>query len=137
MNREEIYIFLRENPFFCLATAESGIPHVRTLLLHKADETGIYFMVGKFKDVYRQLSLNPEVEICFSDDSRQVRIHGLVENLDKELDLKKEIAGARPFMKPWIEQYGYKYMAVFRLREGMATVWTLEAEFRPKDYIQL
>jgi hypothetical protein len=40
-------------------------------------------------------------------------------------------------MKPWIEQYGYKYMAVFRLREGMATVWTLEAEFRPKDYIQL
>lgn len=46
MNKEEILQFLNENPAFALATCDGNIPHVRTLLLHKADETGIYIMVG-------------------------------------------------------------------------------------------
>jgi pyridoxamine 5'-phosphate oxidase len=137
MTKEEILKFLNENPAFSLATCEGTIPHVRTLMLHKADETGIYFMVGKFKDVYRQLSLNPSVELCFHRDNFQVRISGKVEKLDKDLDLKKEILEARPFMKPWIDQVGYKYMAVFRVNNGVATTWSLATEMQPKDSIGL
>jgi pyridoxamine 5'-phosphate oxidase len=137
MTKEEILKFLNQNPAFCLATCEGTIPHARTLMLHKADETGIYFMVVKFKDVYRQLSLNPSVELCFHRDNFQVRISGKVEKLDKDLDLKKEILEARPFMKPWIEQVGFKYMAVFRVKEGVATTWSLETEMQPKDSIRL
>jgi uncharacterized pyridoxamine 5'-phosphate oxidase family protein len=137
MTTEQILQFLNENPAFSLATCEGSTPHVRTLMLHKADETGIYFMVGKFKDVYRQLSLNPSVELCFHKDNFQVRIIGKVENLDKDLDLKKEILEARPFMKPWIDQVGFKYMAVFRLTNGVATTWSLETEMQPKDSILL
>lgn len=137
MTKEEILKFLNENPYFSLATADGNIPHVRTLMLHKADETGIYFMVGKFKDVYRQLSLNPNAELCFHNYRFQVRINGKVENLDKDIDLKKEITEARPFMKPWIERVGYKYMAVFRLQGGSATTWSLEKELEPKTFINL
>jgi pyridoxamine 5'-phosphate oxidase len=137
MTKEEILKFLNENPSFSLATCDGSIPHVRILMLHKADETGIYFMVGKFKDVYRQLSLNPSVELCFHKDNFQVRISGKVEKLDKDPDLKKEILEARPFLKPWIEQVGFKYMAVFRVKEGIATTWSLETELQPKSIIQL
>jgi uncharacterized pyridoxamine 5'-phosphate oxidase family protein len=137
MNKEEILQFLNENPAFSLATCEGNVPHVRTLLLHKADETGIYLMVGKFKDVYRQLSVNPYVELCFHNSDFQVRISGQLENLDKDLNLKKEILSVRPFMAPWIEQFGFKYMAVFRLRYGKAVTWSLETELLPKVVIQL
>ena len=137
MNKEEILKFLNDNPAFSLATSDGNIPHVRTLLLHKADESGIYFMVGKFKDVYRQLSLNPNVELCFHNDNFQVRIAGMVESLDKDLDLKKEILSARPFMKPWIDNVGFKHMAVFRIKNGIATTWSLETETQPKTFLEL
>jgi uncharacterized pyridoxamine 5'-phosphate oxidase family protein len=137
MTKEEILQFVNDNPSFSLATCDGNIPHVRTLLLHKADETGIYFMVGKFKDVYRQLSINPYVELCFHNKKFQVRISGQVENLDKDLELKKEVLSVRPFMTPWIEQVGFKYMAVFRLRYGKAVIWTLETELQPKIHIDL
>jgi len=137
MNKEEILQFLNENPAFSLATSDGNIPHVRTLLLHKADETGIYLMVGKFKDVYRQLCTNPYVELCFHNANLQVRITGQVENLDKDLELKKEILSVRPFMTSWIEQVGFKYMAVFRVRYGKAFTWSLDKELQPKVYVQL
>ena len=137
MTKEDILRFLNENPSFSLATCDGNIPHVRTLQLHKADESGIYFMVGKFKDVYRQLSINPYVELCFHKDNFQVRISGQVENLDKDLDLKKEILSVRPFMASWIEQVGFKYMAVFRLRYGKAVTWSLETELQPKTIVEL
>lgn len=137
MNKEEILRFLNENPEFSLATSDGNIPHVRTLQLHKADESGIYFMVGKFKDVYRQLSINPYVELCFHREKIQVRITGQVENLDKDLDLKKEILSVRPFMTSWIEQVGFKYMAVFRVRYGKAFSWSLETELQPKVIVDL
>jgi pyridoxamine 5'-phosphate oxidase len=137
MTKEGILKFLNENPSFSLATSEGTTPHVRILMLHKADETGIYFMVGKFKDVYRQLSLNPSVELCFHKDNFQVRIRGTVEKLDKDPDLKKEILEVRPFLKPWIDQVGFKYMAVFRVRNGVASTWSLEKEMQPKDSILL
>jgi uncharacterized pyridoxamine 5'-phosphate oxidase family protein len=137
MTKEEVLQFLNENPAFSLATSDGNVPHVRTLQLHKADETGIYLMVGKFKDVYRQLSVNPYVELCFHNADFQVRISGQVENLDKDLELKKEILSARPFLTQWIEQVGFKYMAVFRLRYGKAITWSRETELNPKVVIQL
>ena len=137
MRKEEIFEFLTQNPAFAIATTDGSTPHVRTLWLHKADESGIYFMVGKFKDVYRQLSLNPNVELCFHNDKDQVRISGKVENLDKDLSLKQEILEARPFMKPWIDQFGFKYMAVFRLKNGIATPWNLETEMLRKETFEL
>jgi uncharacterized pyridoxamine 5'-phosphate oxidase family protein len=94
-------------------------------------------MVGKFKDVYRQLSVNSYVELCFHKGTTQVRVSGQVENLDKDQELKKEILAARPFMAPWVEQYGLKYMAVYRLKCGTATTWSLENELKPKTTIQL
>lgn len=64
--KQEIFEHFNTSPAFHLATVEDGKPHVRGMLLFKADERGVIFHTGKFKDVFRQIQANPNVEICFS-----------------------------------------------------------------------
>lgn len=140
MDKNEIFAFLQSNPAFHLGTTEADQPRVRGMLLYKGDEKGIIFHTGKMKDVHRQLSNNPKVELCFNNyqDHIQVRIMGVVE-LIEDLELKKEIVNSpgREFLKPWIEKMGYETFAVCKLRNGRATVWTMETNFEPKSYIDL
>ncbi|MEW6586544.1 MAG: pyridoxamine 5'-phosphate oxidase family protein, partial [Nitrospirota bacterium] len=97
MNRNEIFAFLNANPVFHLATVEGDKPHVRGLLLYRADENGILFHTGKNKDLHKQLSANPNVEMSFNNNKfeelTQIRISGSAE-LDEDMELKKEIVRA-------------------------------------------
>ncbi len=140
MNKTEIFTFLNANPVFHLATIEGDKPHVRGLLLYRADENGIVFHTGKNKDLHRQLTGNPNVEMSFNngkfEDLIQIRVSGSVE-LVEDLDLKREIVQKRDFMKPWVEQWGYDFLAVYRLKRGIATVWTMKTNFEPKTFIEL
>ena len=140
MNKAEIFDFLNANPVFHLATVEGTRPHVRGMLMYRADEHGIIFHTGKMKDLHRQLTANPNVELCFSngkfDDLVQVRISGAVE-LVEDLELKKEIVQKREFLKPWVEQAGYEPLAVYRMKKGVAVVWTMKTNLAPKEYVEL
>jgi len=140
MNKNEILGFLNANPIFHLATVEGDKPHVRGMLLYSADENGIIFHTGKGKDLHRQLTANPNVELSFNngsfDDLIQIRVGGAVE-LVEDIELKKEIVEKREFLKPWAEKMGYEFMAVYRLKKGVATVWTMRTNFEPKEYIDL
>lgn len=59
MTKEEMFKIMNENMAFHLATSVDGQPHVRGMLLFRADENGIIFHTGKFKDLYEQLKKNP------------------------------------------------------------------------------
>lgn len=138
MNRNEIFKFLNDNPAFHLATAEDNKPHVRAMLLYCADQNGIVFTTGKTKDLDKQLSANPQTELCFNNyqDNIQIRIEGSVQCVE-DLEFKKEIVAKREFLKPWVERMGYEMLSVYRLKNGAATVWTFETNFTPKTYIRL
>jgi pyridoxamine 5'-phosphate oxidase len=140
MTKNEILNFLNNNPVFHLATVEGNKPHVRGLLLYRADQSGILFHTGKTKDLHRQLTANPNVEMCFNNgkfqDLIQIRVSGTVE-LEEDLELKKEIVQKREFLKPWIERDGYGLLVVYRMKKGMATVWSMETNFAPKEFIEL
>jgi pyridoxamine 5'-phosphate oxidase len=140
MTKNEILDFLNANPVFHLATVEGNKPHVRGLLLYRADESGILFHTGKTKDLHRQLTANPNVEMCFNNgkfqDLIQIRVSGTVEPVE-DLELKKEIVQKREFLKPWIERDGYGLLVVYRMKKGMATVWSMETNFAPKKFIEL
>lgn len=71
------------------------------MMLYRADENGVIFCTGREKDVNKQLSANPAVELCFynAEQGRQVRIEGTVEMLD-DLELKKQVVEAFSFLKP-------------------------------------
>ena len=138
MNKEEIRAFITQNPFFCLATVEDGKPRVRTIMLFRVEEDGILFHTGKNKDLYRQLLDHPEVELCFFTSNKpfQVRVTGIAELVD-DLELKKEIVENREFLRPWVESEGYDPLAPFRVRDCIATVWTMDLNFAPKKYVRL
>ncbi|MCC6346546.1 MAG: pyridoxamine 5'-phosphate oxidase family protein [Nitrospirales bacterium] len=140
MNKREIFEFLNAFPMFHLATVEGNHPRVRAMLLYRADENGIIFNGAKGKDLHKQLTKDPQVEMCFTDTNfetlKQVRVSGTVE-LVEDLALKKEIIEKREFLKPWIEQVGYEPLAVYRMRKATATVWTLADNFAPKEFIEL
>jgi len=112
MDKNEIFAFINANQICFLATVEGKKPRVRGMMPYRADEKGIIFHTGKMKDLTKQLQANPEVELCFfnAESNTQVRVSGKAEFVD-DLNLKKEIVEKRPFMKPWIEQFGYEPLA--------------------------
>jgi pyridoxamine 5'-phosphate oxidase len=138
MTKEDVFEFIRKNPIFGLATADDNKPHVRMMMLYRADENGIIFNTGENKDVHRQLSANPQIEMCFysAGEQRQVRIKGTVEVLE-DLELKKQVVRDYPFLKEWVDREGYDVLIVYCLRNGRATAWTMKTNFQPKEYIQL
>jgi pyridoxamine 5'-phosphate oxidase len=140
MIKSEIFAFLNANPVFHLATIEGNKPHVRGMYLYRADENGILFHTGKGKDLHRQLTDNPAVEMSFNNgklaDLIQIRISGTVE-LVEDRALKEEIVQKRIFLKPWVERDGYETLAVYRTKKGLATIWTMKDNFAPKEFIEL
>ena len=138
MTKKEILEFVTKNPVFSLATTDGNQPHVRTIMLYKADENGIIFCTGRDKAVHRQLQANPAAELCFynAEQGLQVRIEGAVEVLD-DLELKKNIVEAFSFLKPWVDSQGYEVMICYCLKNAKAVTWTMETNYDPKQYIQL
>jgi uncharacterized pyridoxamine 5'-phosphate oxidase family protein len=140
MTKQELFAFMNSNPAFSLATVENGKPHVRGLLLYRADEDGIVFHTGKMKDLHKQLTHDPSVEMCFVNSGpanlAEVRVSGKAE-LVEDINLKKEIVSRREFLKPWVELAGYDPMAVYRIVHGVAVAWTFAANLAPKEPVNL
>jgi uncharacterized pyridoxamine 5'-phosphate oxidase family protein len=144
MTKEQIFDLLNRNLTFHLATVEKGEPRVRGMMLYKADESGIVFHTGDFKDVYKQIIADPNVQMCFNDASTgiQVRVRGRLEEvMDREL--KDEISNhpTRAFLKKLRENSTvddfYNSIRVFRMKHGLANIWTFDTNFAPKEDIRL
>ncbi|MGD0077083.1 MAG: pyridoxamine 5'-phosphate oxidase family protein [Sedimentisphaerales bacterium] len=138
MTKGEILEFIRKNPVFALATADENEPHVRMMMLYRADENGIIFNTGENKDVHKQLSKNENAELCFysQKEGKQIRVAGTVEELE-DIELKKQVVKDFPFLKEWVDKEGYDVLVVYCLKHGKATIWTMETNFKPKEYVQL
>jgi uncharacterized pyridoxamine 5'-phosphate oxidase family protein len=139
MTREEIYASLQANPIFHLATVEGDQPRVRALLLCDGVD-GIVFHTGKMRDLFRQLQAHPKVELCFQDYPKgvQIRVSGVVE-LVEDLALKQAIVAqpSREFLRPFIAANGYEPLAVYRIKDPVATTWTMAKNFAPRQAIAL
>ena len=133
MNREEIIPFLNRNPVCHLATVEEGKPRVRGMFMYRADEQGLLFHTGAGKALAKQVQNGAPAEACFNSPELQVRVSGTAQIVD-DLELKKEIVAARPFMQPWVAQHGYGLLHVFRLADCEAAVWTMADNFQPTTY---
>lgn len=144
MNKEEILNLIHSNPVGYLATSEGDQPRVRALLMYKADENGIMFHTGTFKDLYEQIVKNPKVELCFNDfkSGVQVRVSGVLEAVESK-EIKDEILNSpsRGFLREWVEDGSmsdfYKELAVFNLKNCKAVTWTMKENFADKKIIEL
>lgn len=137
MTKKEVIEAINKAPVFYLATVEGDQPHVRGMLLYKADENEIVFHTAKMRELFSQLMSNNHAELCFSADGVQIRISGLLE-LVEDNALKDEIANhpSRTFLDPWRNAISFdefhEQFAVFRLTKGKITLWTMERNLDPK-----
>jgi pyridoxamine 5'-phosphate oxidase len=140
MDKKEILEFITKNPTAYVATAEGNKPHVRPLGTYRADENGIIFSMQSDKDVYKQVVNNPETEICYYADRVVIRVSGQMQPV-ADLELKKEIAEKRPFLKPGVEKEGWDYVGVFKVNNAKATVMDMKGPptpaGTPKTWIDL
>ena len=138
MTKQDIIEFINANLTCNLATVDGNQPRVRGMMTYKADETGILFHTGNKKDLYQQILKNPLVELCFFNPktNMQIRVSGRAIIIN-DMKLKQEIVAARPFMKPWVEQFGYELLIVFKVVDCVAQIWTFENNLAPKEYINL
>ena len=74
MDKGEILAFMTANPTCYLATVEGNRPHVRAMIIYRADESGIIFQSWTAKDVFKQLCDNPAVELCFNNYKEGIQI---------------------------------------------------------------
>lgn len=130
MNKQDCIQFVNENPTAYLATIDGDQPRVRILLTWFADDSGFYFITLSPKEMYKQLKLNPKVEICFYNNpadlggAKQMRLTGKVEFLTDEATVAKACE-ARANLEQIVGKPVKSFVAPFRITTGEAHFWTI------------
>ncbi|MGN0395497.1 MAG: pyridoxamine 5'-phosphate oxidase family protein [Coprococcus sp.] len=138
MTKKEMFDAMNQNPAFHLATVEENQPHVRGMLLYRADENGIIFHTASSKEVYKQMKANANVELCFQANGTQIRVKGVIEEI-KDDDLKEEIMNhpSRKFLQAWKELGVDHLLSIFCLKHGKAKTWTMDTNFEKTEWQEL
>lgn len=116
-NIKKVDDFLTDAEVFYLATVtEENKPKNRPLGFHMLVDDKIYFGVGTFKEVYKQMKENPYVEISATVNANFIRYYGKVvfDDDPKLVDMVFEIM---PEIKELYEKSGWQ-MGVFHLEEA-------------------
>lgn len=138
MNKQEIYELMNQNVGFYLATVDEDQPHVRGMMLFRADENGIIFHTASTKDVYKQIMENPKAELCFNANGIQIRVTGTLEVMHDE-KIREEIFAhpTRKFLQAWKENGIDNLLEVLIMRNCEAITWTMQSNFEPKKPIKI
>ena len=95
---DKVYCYLSDAGTYFLATVEEGKPRVRPFGTILLDAGKLYIQTGKSKEVSKQISENPFVEICAFMQDTWLRVSAeLVE--DDNHDLKVKMLEKMPALK--------------------------------------
>ena len=78
-----VYDFLKKCKTYYLATVENDQPRVRPFGTIDLFENKLYIQTGKIKNVSKQISQNPKIEICAFDGNSWIRIEAKAINDDR------------------------------------------------------
>jgi uncharacterized pyridoxamine 5'-phosphate oxidase family protein len=96
---QEVYDFLKGCGNYYLATVEGDQPRVRPFGSLAIFEGKLYFQTGKIKDVSKQMSINPKIEICAYDGKGNwLRVQAIAVEDDRR-EAKQFMLDAHPELK--------------------------------------
>lgn len=132
MNFNDVITFAKENPVCAFSTVEGDQPRVRGFLSVFFDDNKIYFTTAATKNVFKQLSRNPKVEIYYSskDFQTMLRITGTVEFVN-DLPKKQKLIEERPYLKGF--EADDPIYILLRVAHGKARFWTLGNNMREDE----
>lgn len=118
---ERIDEFMNEAEVFFLATVNGDKPKNRPLGFHLLKDGKIYFGVGDFKDVYKQMQENPNVEIVALVGTDFLRYYGKAV-FEEDYSFGESLVAGNEFLQGiYNDETGYK-LAIFHLEEATAEI---------------
>lgn len=119
-NIEKVSKFLTDAKVFYVLTTDANQPKGRPFGLHLVVDDKIYFGCGTFKNVFKQLTANPNVEILALNGTEFIRYDGVatVDKNEKVLNMIREMA---PQIMQKYDENGWE-MGVFYLDKGHAEI---------------
>ncbi|MDO5815506.1 MAG: pyridoxamine 5'-phosphate oxidase family protein [Methanobrevibacter sp.] len=118
---ERIDEFLNEAKVFFLATVDGDKPKNRPLGFHLLKDDKLYFGVGDFKDVYKQMQENSYVEIVALVETDFLRYYGKAV-FEEDYALGESIVAGNEFLQGiYNDETGFK-LAIFHLEEATAEI---------------
>ena len=117
-NIERVCSFLKDAGVYYLATAEGDQPRVRPFGTAHIFEGKLYFQTGLIKDVAKQMTANPKVEICAFLNGTWIRVCGEAV-LDDRIEAQQSMLDAYPNLQK-MYQAGDGNTAVYWLKDACA-----------------
>jgi len=119
-NIEKVSKFLTDAKVFYVLTTDDDQPKGRPFGLHLVVDDKIYFGCGTFKNVFKQLTTNPKVEILALNGTEFIRYDGVatVDKNEKVMNMIREMA---PQIMQKYDENGWE-MGVFYLDKGHAEI---------------
>ncbi|WP_130869405.1 pyridoxamine 5'-phosphate oxidase family protein [Intestinimonas massiliensis (ex Afouda et al. 2020)] len=121
---ERVEQFLKDVPVVYLTTVTEGKPKCRPIGLHMLIGDTLYFGVGTFKDVYRQMEANPFVEFCVCKDRVFLRYYGKAV-FEKDYKIANAAISAAPFLQQVYNETTGKKLGMFHLENATAEFRTM------------
>lgn len=108
--------FLKQAKVFEIATVDNDQPHVRPIGFVMEYDGGLSFYSDTRKNMYKQLQVNPKVEICALDEKMNtLRIKAKVKFITSESSQKAALEAM-----PMLAKMGYS------VGDGIFEIYTLE-----------
>ncbi|MGD0658784.1 MAG: pyridoxamine 5'-phosphate oxidase family protein [Syntrophorhabdales bacterium] len=117
--------FLKENKVFHLGTTDGTKGRVRPFAFVMKRNNTIYFCTGKGKDVYKQMSQYPDIEICaMGSNDTWLRIRGKIA-FDDSRDAKAQAFAEAPnLMNIYKKGADDETFVTFHFTDGVATLYS-------------
>lgn len=101
---KEAFDFLSEHPDVAFATVENEKPKIRVFQIMRQEGTTLWFATSPHKKVYRQLQINPDIELLAMAGNVSVRVAGEV-YFDVPDSLCRKIYETNPVLPRLYEKY--------------------------------
>ena len=127
---KETYEFLKNAGTYYLATVEYNQPHVRPFGTVNIFQDKLYIQTEKSKKVYKQISENPNIEICAFYEGKWIRVEGIAKEDDRTV-ARKSMLDAYPELRNMYDENDGNTV-VFVIDKAIATIYSFTEE--PKVY---
>jgi len=125
---QTVYDFLKKTKTYYLATVEGDQPRVRPFGTVNIFEDKLYIQTGRKKDVVRQITANPKVELSAFDGQAWIRVAAtLVE--DNRTEAQESMLEAYPELRGMYAVDDGNTM-VYYLKDATAVFYTFGGENR-------
>lgn len=119
-NAEKVSAFLDKAQVFYFLTTDGDQPKGRPFGFHMMDDGKLYFGCGTFKNVFKQLTANPKVEVLAVDGGHFMRYDGTVKVV-KDDALIEKVRKVMPDIMGMYDKNDWE-MGMFYLENGHAEI---------------